>query len=70
LTFFFKLRKTLEIIKWLIFSFHLFAESVIRCRKSVALAIDGRGSAPPDGIHFPVGVVIVDHMEVAVPTSA
>lgn len=50
--------------------FHLFAESGIWGSKSVPLAINGRGSTPSDGIHFPMGVVIVHHMEVSVPASA
>lgn len=54
----------------MVFTFHLFAESVIWCSKSVPLAIDGWGSTPPNCIHFPMGVVIVHHMEVPVPTSA
>lgn len=48
----------------------LFAESLIRGKKSVALAVDGWVCASPNGVHLPMGVVIVDHMEVAMPTSA
>lgn len=50
--------------------FHLFAESGIWGSKSVPLAINGRGSTPSNSIHFPMGVVIVHHMEVSVPASA
>lgn len=49
---------------------YLFAVSAIRCKKTVALAVDGGGSAPSNGIHFPMGVVIVHHMEVSMSTPA
>lgn len=48
---------------------YLFAKSVVWSSKSVALAIDGRICTPPDGVHLPMGVVIVDHMEIAMPAS-
>ena len=47
---------------------HLFAESVIWCNKSVALAVDGWISTSPNGIHFPVSIIIVHHMEIPKPT--
>jgi len=43
---------------------------VIGSKKSIPLAIDGWSSTSPYGIHFPVGVIIVHHMEVSIPTSA
>ena len=49
---------------------YLLAISVIACNKSVALAINSRISTSSNGIHFPVGVVIVHHMEVPQSTSA
>ena len=49
---------------------HLFAESIIGCKKPIALAVDGWISTPSNGIHFPMGVVIVYHMEVSMSTSA
>lgn len=52
------------------FVIYLFAVSAIRCKKTVALAVDGGGSAPSNGIHFPVSVVIVHHMEVPVSAPA
>ena len=48
----------------------LFAKSVIRGSESVALAVDGWVCTATDGVHLPMGVVIVDHMEVTMPTSA
>ena len=50
--------------------YHLFVENIIWCKKSVALAIDGGSSTATNCIHFPMGVVIVHHMEVSVSTSA
>ena len=49
---------------------YLLAKSVIGCNKSVALAIDGRVSTSSNRIHFPMGVVIVHHMEISMSTSA
>lgn len=34
---------------------------------AVPLAVDGRLGAPSNGVHLPVGVVIVHHMEVTMP---
>ena len=48
----------------------LFAKFSIRGYKSVALAIDGWVCTASNGVHLPMGVVIVDHMEVTMPTSA
>jgi hypothetical protein len=55
-------------IKWVL-SPHLFTEPDVRCYKSVALAVDGWASTPSNGVHFPMGVVIVDHMEISMSTS-
>ena len=49
---------------------HLFAESVIGCNKSVALAVDGWIGTSTNGIHFPVSIIIVHHMEIPKPTPA
>ena len=48
---------------------HLFAELDVRSNKSIALAVDGWVSTPSNSIHFPVRVVVVDHMEIPMPTS-
>ena len=45
---------------------HLFSEVFVGRKKSIPLAVDGRGCAPADGVHFPVGVVIIHHVKVAV----
>lgn len=49
---------------------YLFVEPVIWSKKSIALAVDGRRSTPSNCVHFPVGVVIVYHVEVTKSTSA
>ena len=36
---------------------------------SVSLTIDGGVCTPTNGIHLPMSVVIVHHMEIAMPTS-
>jgi hypothetical protein len=36
-------------------------------KEAVPLAVDGWLGAPSDGVHLPVGVVVVHHMEVAMP---
>jgi len=46
---------------------YLLGEGVCRSKVAVALAVDGWLSAPANGVHFPVGVVIVHHMEVTMP---
>lgn len=51
-------------------SSHLLVVSVIGSKKSVALAVYSWSSAATNCIHFPVGVVIVHHMEITMPTSA
>lgn len=48
---------------------YLFTEPDVGCNKSIALAVDGRVSTPSNGVHFPMGVVIVDHMEIPVSAS-
>lgn len=48
---------------------HLFAKSDIWCSKSIPLAIDCRVGTASNGIHLPMGVVIVHHMEISMPTS-
>lgn len=48
----------------------LFAILVIWGKKSVPLAVNGRVCTSSNGVHLPVGVVIVHHVEVAMPTSA
>lgn len=45
-------------------------ESVIWCKKSIALAIDSWGSTAANCIHVPMCVVIVYHMEISKSTSA
>lgn len=47
---------------------YLFAKPGIRGKESVALTVDSWVSTPSNSIHFPMGVVIVHHMEVPVPT--
>lgn len=47
---------------------YLLGKGVGRGEVSVALTINGRIGTSTDGIHFPVSVVVVHHMEVAVPT--
>jgi len=49
---------------------YLFAESVIGCNKPIALTIDGWVCTSSNGVHFPVGVVIVHHMKISMPTPA
>lgn len=48
---------------------HLLAESVIRSKKSIALAVNCRLRASPNSVHFPVRVVVIHHMKIAVSTS-
>lgn len=48
---------------------HLFAKSVIRCKKPISLTVDGGVCAPTNGIHLPMGVVIVHHMKISMSTS-
>ena len=60
-----------EILNGVLFIFtDLFAESVIWGKKSVALAVNGRVCTSSNGVHLPMGVVIVHHVEVTMPTSA
>lgn len=49
--------------------FYLFTEPYVWCSKPIPLAIDGRVCTPSNGIHLPMGVVIVHHMEISMPTS-
>lgn len=46
---------------------YLLGEGVLRGDVSVALAVDGGVGAPSNGVHYPVGVVVVHDMEGAVP---
>jgi len=48
---------------------NLFEGMIIRSKKSIPLAIDCWSSTPSYGIHFPLCVIIVHHMEVSIPTS-
>ena len=48
---------------------HLFAEAVVRCKKPISLTVDGGCRTPTNGIHFPMGVVIVHHMKISMSTS-
>lgn len=50
-------------------SFYLFAEPYIRCGKPIPLAIDSGVCTASNGVHLPMGVVIVHHMEISMPTS-
>jgi hypothetical protein len=49
---------------------YLFGKSVGRGKISVALAVNGGISTSSNGIHFPVGVVIVHYMEIPMPAPA
>ena len=49
---------------------YFFAECPVRGSKSISLAVDCRVSTASNGIHFPMSVVIVHHMEVAMSASA
>jgi hypothetical protein len=46
---------------------YLLGERVCWSKIAVALTVDGWLSTPTNGIHFPVGVVIVHHVEVTMP---
>jgi hypothetical protein len=46
---------------------YLLSERVRRSKVAVALAVDGWLRAAPNGVHLPVGVVVVHNVEVAVP---
>lgn len=48
---------------------HLLGGAIGRCEESITLAVDCRVSTSTDGVHFPMGVVVVHHMEVAVSAS-
>lgn len=54
----------------LIITMYLFAESNIRSKESIALAIDSGISTTTNCIHFPVSIVIVHHMKITMSTSA
>lgn len=43
---------------------HLFGTSIIKRREAIALTQNGGIFAAPNGIHSPLGVVIVQHMEI------
>ena len=45
---------------------YLLCKRIDWCKISVALAVDGGACTSTNCIHFPVGVVIVHHMEVSV----
>jgi len=47
---------------------YLFAEPDVWGKEPVPLAVDGRICTPTNCIHFPVGVVVVHHMEIPVST--
>ena len=49
---------------------YLFCKSIIGSKKSIALAINCRGSAATNCIHFPVCIVIVYHVKISMSTSA
>ena len=49
---------------------YLLAKPVIWCKKPVPLAVNGRVSTPTNGIHFPMSVVIVNHVKIPMPTPA
>jgi len=49
---------------------NLFEGMVIGSKESIPLAIDSWSSTSSYGIHLPLGVIIVHHMEVSMPTSA
>jgi len=51
------------------FQCYLFGKGICRGKVSIALAIDGGVCTSANGIHFPVGVVIVHHMEISMSTS-
>jgi hypothetical protein len=53
----------------MVLSSYLLTEPDVGRNKSIALAVDGRVSTPSNGVHFPMGVVIVDHMEIPVSAS-
>ena len=46
---------------------YLLGERVGWREVAVPLAIDGRLGAPSDGVHLPVGIVVVHYMEVTMP---
>lgn len=49
---------------------YLFCKRIGWCKISVALAVDGGARTPTNGIHLPVSVVVVHHVEVSMPASA
>lgn len=49
---------------------YLFGEGIGRGKVSVALAVDGGVCTSTNGIHLPVSVVIVHHMEITMPAPA
>jgi len=49
---------------------YLFFKSIIGSKKSIALAINCRGSTATNCIHFPVCIVIVYHVKISMSTSA
>lgn len=49
---------------------HLLTVVTVRSEKPVPLAVDRWGGAPSDGVHFPMRVVVVHHVEISVPASA
>lgn len=49
---------------------YLFVVFVIWSKKSIALAVNSRRGTSTNCVHFPMCVVIVHHMEVAMSTPA
>jgi len=48
---------------------HLLGRAIDRCEETIALAVDCGVRTSTDGVHFPVGVIVVHHMKVAVSAS-
>jgi hypothetical protein len=53
-----------------LFIIYLLGKRIGRGEVSVALAVNGGISTSTNGIHFPVCVVVVHHMEIPMSTSA
>lgn len=49
---------------------HLLAIGCVRSEKPIALAVDGGRRTPTNGVHFPMRVVIVHHVEISMPAPA
>jgi len=48
---------------------NLLGEGVLGCHVPVPLAVDGGFAASPDGVHLPLGEVVVDDVDVAPPAA-